>query len=65
MPASGLRPTPQRRIRGGSNQEIATSEMGFTVILRSNILEGRMSQMGHSRRSYGQQRFAECPLCLQ
>jgi hypothetical protein len=24
-----------------------------------------MSQMGHSRRSDGQQGFAECPLCLQ
>jgi len=24
-----------------------------------------MSQMGHSRRSDGQQGLAECPLCLQ
>jgi hypothetical protein len=35
----------------GSNQEIATSGMGLMVILRSSVLEKRMSQMvnnGHS-----------------
>ena len=35
------------------------------MLLRCENLSPPMSQMGHSRRSDGQQGFAECPLCLQ
>ena len=32
---------------------------------RGRLRLGSMSALGHSRRSGGQQGFAECPLCLQ
>ena len=49
-----------------SKQESAPSEtVGGCGNVRRTNPERPMSELGHSRRSDGQQGFAECPLCLQ